>query len=500
MFISILVGAFVVPAAVEEYAKQAAVLEPTNLSLESITTNGVRARIQATFRLDGSRVKDDRTRRIGRAATWVVRQLGTEQTNLTIYLPEYDYAVLGSAVLPPLTVSLVDGHNTAVDFVAELAPGDTEGIRTIANDWLDGKLDHVKVLGKADISVKSGIIPLGTHAVAESLVFEASKIPALPQYNISRLVFRDVPLPGAAKKQAVGADVTITAYNEYPFQLDVPPLGFEILVPNCDPNEQYILVADAITAPIQVRPRSDVVADAQGIMREIPDDLTRACPRTNTSPLDQFLDQYLHGGSATVFVRGKKLDNPNTPDWIGELTSSITVPIPFPGRSFDNLIREFDLADVDFKLPDPLADPDDEDASPKVSGTIQVLAALPSEMNLDLNVTSIRATADVFYKKQKFGELNLRRWQSSNSTRLEGTKGQEPMLKIQSRVVDAPLTITDGDVFADIIQTLIFEGKKVTLDVDAAVDVKVRTVLGQLILKDVPAQGRIPVKRPYLFR
>jgi len=39
--------------------------------------------------------------------------------------------------------------------------------------------------------------------------------------------------------------------------------------------------------------------------------------------------------------------------------SSITVPVPFPGRSFENLIRSFSLLDVHFKLPDPTAEPDD---------------------------------------------------------------------------------------------------------------------------------------------
>jgi hypothetical protein len=174
--IGIMFCAFFVPAAVEEYAKRAAVLEPTNLSIESITSNGVRARIQANFRLDGSRVSNDNARRIGRATTWVVRTLGTDETNLTVYLPDYNQAILGSAVIPPLTISIVDGHNTAIDVIAELAPGEADGIRNIVNDWLDGKLERLRVTGKANISLKSGIIPLGIHPVAESMVFEGQSL------------------------------------------------------------------------------------------------------------------------------------------------------------------------------------------------------------------------------------------------------------------------------------------------------------------------------------
>ncbi|OLN92073.1 hypothetical protein CCHL11_01544 [Colletotrichum chlorophyti] len=493
LIIGIIVGGFVVPSAVEEYAKQAAVIEPTNLALESITANGVRARVQANFRLDGSRVQDTTSRRIGKLTTWIVRQLGTEEMKVGVFLPEFNEALLGTAVVPPLTISIVDGQTTAVDFVAELSPGDAEAYRKVANEWLDGKLDQLKVLGKANIPLKSGILPLGTHAVSEVLVFEANQIPTLPTYNISRLNFRDVP-DSDGQRRAVGADVSITAYNEFPVSLDIPELGFQVLVPNCNSVDPYILVADATTKPLTIKPRTEVTVNVTGIIRELPKSLTRVCPNSKSSPLDKFLNEYMHGESATVYVRGRKLRGSDTPTWVGDILSEITVPVPFPGQGFDNLIKSFSLTDVNFKLPDPMADPDEEDGAPKVSGTVQVLASLPKEMNFDINVTDLRATADVFYQHNKLGELNLDQWQHANSTKEQGNKDHDPMLKITSRVVDAPLNITDGDVLTDVMQKLLFGGEEVMLDVKASVDIKVNTALGNLVLKDVPAEGTIPVK------
>lgn len=173
--IAIISIAFVVPAAVEEYAKEGAVIEPTNLSLESITTHGVRARIQANFRLDASKVQSDHVRRVGSIATWFVRTLGTDSTNVQVYLPEYDNILIGSAVIPPFTLR-INGDNTAIDFVAELVPGAAEGIRMIANEWLEGRLHRLRVLGKADIRLNTGPIPLGTHPVSESLVIEGQSL------------------------------------------------------------------------------------------------------------------------------------------------------------------------------------------------------------------------------------------------------------------------------------------------------------------------------------
>lgn len=174
--IAIIVLAFIVPDAVQEYAQQAAVIEPTSLSIDSITTNGVRARIQAKFQLDASRVKNDNVRRIGRASTWVANQLGSEAAKIDVYVPDYDNMLLGSAAIPPLVVSLRDGTTTQFDFLADIHPGNVEGMRTIANDWLDGRLDQLRLNGKTNLSLKSGFIPLGTHTVSETLIFEGQSL------------------------------------------------------------------------------------------------------------------------------------------------------------------------------------------------------------------------------------------------------------------------------------------------------------------------------------
>jgi hypothetical protein len=206
----------------------------------------------------------------------------------------------------------------------------------------------------------------------------------------------------------------------------------------------------------------------------------------------------MHGNPASVFVRGSSLPDGDTPRWIADVLSSVMLPVPFPGRSFGNLIRSFSLTNVHFELPNPLADPDDPASDPTVSGNILVTAGVPSEMNFGMNVTKLRASADVFYHDEKFGVLNLRKWQNANSTRAEPEKGEDDAtLTIQSSINNVPIKITDADVFSDAIQALMFDGEQVVLTIKALVDVKIETALGQVIVKDVPAEGKVPVKRPY---
>ncbi|KAI0009283.1 hypothetical protein F4779DRAFT_582825 [Xylariaceae sp. FL0662B] len=485
----IIVLAFIVPETVQEYAQQAAVIEPTNLSLESITTNGVRARIQANFQLDASRVANDHVRRVGRAATWVAYQMGSDETKVDVYLPDYSNILLGSATIPSLVVNLRDGDMTKFDFVTDITPGDMEGIRMIANEWLEGRLEKLRLDGRADLAIKSGILPLGTHTVSESLVFEANSIPAIPKYNLTRFNVEDGPMNGSML-----ADVSLSVYNGYPLELNIPELAFEILVPGCAMSDPFILVAEAATSEVHVKPRSDVEAEVKAVIRELPESLTRVCPHSSSSPLDILLKQFMHGDPATLFVRGSSHPDGDTPKWIADILSSVLLPVPFPGRTLDGLLRNFSLTDVHFTLPNPLADPNDPDANPTVSGNILVTAALPSEMNFGVNVTNVRATSDVMYKSRKMGELNLQKWQHANSTRIEGEEDEQATLKIQSRIIEAPLNVTDSDVLADVVQSLLFGNKPVRLHVDALVDIKVRTTLGNLVIKEVPAQGKIPVK------
>lgn len=329
-------------------------------------------------------------------------------------------------------------------------------------------------------------------ALANALA--AEEIPSIPEYKIQHLMFFDAPI-GRQGHKGVGTNVSVLVHNDYSLGLDVPSLGLQVLVPNCDPSQPSIEVATAVTDVVHVQPKADVLAKASGIIREIPDSLTRACPDSKLSPLDSFMRHYLHGESTQVFVRGKVPDASSLPGWAGSILESIVVPIEFSGQNMDSLIRNFSLTNVDFKLPSPFADPKDPSGKPRVSGTVRVLAALPAELNVDIGVDGIRAVGDLFYKHQKFGELHLERWQKANSSIGSGS-GAEDTITITSRIIDAPIDIVDGDVFGDIVQKLLFGEEDIVLDVKSAVDVRVATVLGKLVLRDIPATGKIPVKRP----
>ncbi|KAH0265887.1 hypothetical protein KCU91_g11144, partial [Aureobasidium melanogenum] len=483
---------FLAPSKVQEYAVEAATFEPTSLSIHSFTTTGVTARIQGDFSMRAEKVKDKSVRRFGRFGTWIARKVETGQSSVQVTLPDYKDALLGTAEIPSIVADIRNGHTTHIDFLTELSPGNTDAIRRLAKDFIDGKLQELRVSAEASVPVKSGLINLGRQTVSRAMAFGNDRIPSLPEYKIHKLNFREVELPDL--QRAMVADVAVELGNDYPLDFTIPPLGFAILVDNCLPSQPLIQLADATTPSLAVRPEENLNVSVSGFVRRLPQVFTQACPGSHESPLDNLLGGYIHGNDTTVYVRGSDSPSLDTPRWITDLMSDITVPVPFPGHTFGHLIKNFTMADVHFGLPDPFAEPDTPEAQPKISAVIKALVALPEEMNFNISVGRVRANADVFYHGDKLGYLDLNKWQKANSTRIASAKDQGPLLAVQSAIEKAPLTVTDDDVFTDVLNALLFGGKGVELRIKADVDVEMETALGQLAVRKIPAEGSVPVK------
>ncbi|OQE36326.1 hypothetical protein PENCOP_c012G04621 [Penicillium coprophilum] len=507
--LTILVLAFAAPAAVKEYAQQAAIFKPTAVSIDSTTPEGVRARVQGDFVMDSGLVKNKPVRGIGRLATWIAREVETGPSNVEIYLPEYGNVLVGTASLPSIKVNIRNGHHTHVDFLTDLEAGDIRGIHAIAIDWIEGRLGRLGVKGKTTMHLKSGLIPLGTQILTDYIIIEGivyfpflvlehlefnhlaeHDFPALPKIDILKLNVHD------ANSGAMAVDVLLSSVIDSPFALTVPALGFDILVPNCSPGDPYILVADAKTSAVDVRPGQATAIGVDGLIQQLPDELTATCPGRDGSPLDLLVSSFMQGLETTIFVRGSDAPSPNTPAWIVDLLRSVTVPLPFTGHAFGNLVKNFTMSDTHFSLPNPFAEPDSPESQPTVSALVKVLIALPEEMNFQVEVPQVRALADVFYKEEKFGVLNISHWQDANSTMVDDEDGSSALL-VEFAIKDAPLQVTDDGLLAEVIQAMLFGSETVVLRVAATVDTKVSTGLGRFAVRGIPAEGKVPVKTSF---
>jgi len=275
----------------------------------------------------------------------------------------------------------------------------------------------------------------------------------------------------------------------------IPPVAWSIYVTGCAADDSSILLADSTTPALRIIPEQNLVVNVTAYVHRLSEALLRPCPRSARSPLDTLLKSYIQGENTTVFVQASKTPDRNTPAWLTKLINDFTVAVPFPGHSLGDLIKNFSMTDVHFSLPSFFAEPGSPDAQPKISANVKALVAVPKEMDFKIDVSRIRATADVFYESKKLGELDLHQWRQAKSRNIKESDKEGTALEIESSVKNAPLNITDDAVFTNVIKALLTNDKNLELSVDADVDVELETTLGTFVIREIPASGAVPVKR-----
>ncbi|KAF3491886.1 uncharacterized protein GIQ15_01403 [Arthroderma uncinatum] len=491
--IAILILGFAAPSTVKQYVQEAAVFKPTGVSVTSFTPSGVQTRVRGTLVLDASRVKNPTVRDLGRFGTWIGREVESGESKVDIYLPDYKDTLLATVAVPPIKVNIRNGHINEIDFIAELTTGNPDGIKGAVTDLIEGNIAQLSLRGTARVPLTSGLLYLGSQSITENVVFR--DFSSVPEFNITELNVHERSGPG--KSRAIEADVSVAISNKYPVHLTLPPFQFNIFVPNCDPNDAYIMVANATTDSVNVEPREPVTISLHGFAPKIPDQLTSNCPGTTTSPLDLLISKYIRGLVTTIYVRGGSLISPTIPQWLQELLNSVTVPLPFTSPGFSRLIKRFSMTNVHFYLPDPFAAPNSPDALPKVSALVRAIIDLPRQLDVPVNVSRVRTTADVFYHDHKLGIIDVKEWQNASVRRdVDGADGKPTMI-VEFDIQKAPLQVTDEDLLTEVLQKMMFEREDIPLRVDAHVDAELKSALGDFIVRDIPSGGNIVVKPPY---
>ncbi|PWW75297.1 hypothetical protein C7212DRAFT_198284 [Tuber magnatum] len=482
--VGILSVGFFAPAASARYAKEAVVLDITRLSVDSFTDQGVKIRVQAKVQIDASRVKNQAVRSLGRTGAWIVNKISTDATQVDVYLPDYDGGLLGTASAPPMTIAVTNGQTTKLDFVSDVKVGSRDTIQSLANDYLVGGLGKIRVLGVADLGLRSSLLHLGTQKISEEITFE--ELPSLPKFRVNRMDIGEITLP---EQKALSVNFSALVQNPYPVEFDAPPLSFTTFLSGCKADD-LVNVATAQTSHLSVESKTDIGVDVHGIIRNIPEELVTTCPGSHISPIDIFLGTYLHGKDTTVYIQGSQPPTSNAPSWLLEFLQSITLPIPFPGHSFDSLVKSFSLSHVKFQLPSPDAPAGTPEASLRLSADVLATVCLPQKMDFPLHVTRLKATADVTYEGQSLGTLHFPKWIPASST----TSNDSQHLYVQAEVRDSLLDIEDYDILDKIVQKLLSgDGKPIFLGIDGSTAAGIGTDLGQFVVRNIPASGNIQI-------
>lgn len=316
----------------------------------------------------------------------------------------------------------------------------------------------------------------------------------MPKYNISRSVFDEIKAPG---QSGLEAKASLHVVNDYPLDFVLPALNFAIYVDNCSPNEAPIKLADAKTPSIHLEPKKDLDIKVAGIIHHLPEAVLKRCPGSEVSPLDSLLGEYIQGRENTVYVRGSNTPSADTPKWLADLLSQLTVPVPFPGHAFGRLVKDFSLTNVHLELPQASGEANSTAISPKVSADVRALVVVPEEVNFPLEVHRFKGAADVYYHGEKLGYLDLDEWRPAKSHPVKNNVSGHVDLQVISRMDKVPMTITNEDVFVGVVQDLLHSNDTLLLTVKADVDVALRTSLGEFVVRKIPTVGEVPIQRKH---
>lgn len=163
------------PSATAQYAREAAILDISNLSVELFTDRGARVLIQAKVTIDANRVGSRAIRTFGMMGGWLTRKVSIGESKIFIYLPDYSEGVLGTATTPATDLRIQNGQTTTIDFVSEVETCSLKILQSLASDYVNGGLGLIRVRGEANIALKSGILGFGTHKQTMEMTFEGSE-------------------------------------------------------------------------------------------------------------------------------------------------------------------------------------------------------------------------------------------------------------------------------------------------------------------------------------
>ena len=172
LMLAILALCFLIPAAAQRYAQDAVALDINSVGVDSFTDRGVKVAVQAKVDVHARRVKGWGVRTLGRIGTFVVGSVRVKDFDVRVHLPDYDNALVGTAQVPGMTIDIRNGHTTNLNFVADTQPGSVDTIRLLANDYLSGNLNSVKVLGEVDLRIKEWFMFVNPGRMTRELVLK----------------------------------------------------------------------------------------------------------------------------------------------------------------------------------------------------------------------------------------------------------------------------------------------------------------------------------------
>ncbi|KAK4687814.1 hypothetical protein P7C73_g2304, partial [Tremellales sp. Uapishka_1] len=449
--------------------------------------------------------------------------------------------LLSLTVIDRLMVPLVRNVTTKTDdwlqeisFVALAKPIASTGDlwAFTQQSWRDGKAKVVVEVDMVDVKLPgkawwSRWAKGQKEDLALEIEMPVPRLPGLPlpghRLDLSSLVtLRSYTFETSPDALSVSAFATIPNFVPH-INMTLPfGLPFSISLPaNMTVGDDEDKMAEVVTEPILLGGNASTIDLRMSgkVVADLGEDDVRSLANTTTS-LSRFLQNFLHGLSNPIIVRGLSsipVDSlspsvPKPPAWLLASLPSLSLPLDFPGPSpppkiiHSVTIEKMRITEAGGKM--------------RASGTVVAEVELPIEMStVQVDIIAVLPDVLVFdglvpdslgadtpaeedYPLRAFGRIHPQDFLESSTIAMPLPDRPSRML-VRAPLVNVPLDILPGrdSVLSDFVGKVVFKGgAEAGVDGTASVKVRVRGVQGRIGLEGLPVRGEFWVGRQRLHK
>ncbi|ODQ78746.1 hypothetical protein BABINDRAFT_167937 [Babjeviella inositovora NRRL Y-12698] len=488
VLLSLLVGLnllLMIPKA-EEFANEAVIFDLQDIKLMGVSPNGVEVAIKGMSTIDYSRISNAYYRHVLGMGGSLLHKLEisiAEMEILVLNTETLEEATLGSVSFAPFNVETSGNRESEIAVLASLKPDTPLVLRT-----LKGLVLHPSQLYELVGGSSVGLYALGGRlGLGRFRFYLAETIPSMKYgaENVSIEQFQVIENPESQSFQVnIGASVDNPIDRPFP-EFSLPHTAWDVYINDCD-NSPTISLVNVLTQKVKLSFGEKVAVNVTASVEDLPPALNEACTDdTSLTPLNKFLSNVIKHKQINLLLRADKSNV------FGDLDIPISYAFPEDGilrNLTSSLLHNVTMENIEFNF-------DNGFDKPLISGKVKAFVALPGNINVSsVSVSSIRGIANLFYHGTLFGRVPLQEWQTSRSE--WASEDEKWFLVVETDIDDALLEIVNGLLFGSLASD-IFTNGKAKVDIDAVVDVIVKTMLGSLEIHGIEGSGDTIITRGF---
>ncbi|QPG76779.1 hypothetical protein FOA43_004173 [Brettanomyces nanus] len=476
-----------------DYAAQGTTFDLENLNFLGVSdAGGVNFEVMGVSHNNFSQIEDPLARKYFKVGGFMTRKLNLKVDDLDFLVYDEikdDYLKLGRVHISPFSARVVDSANTDMDVYLTVFP-DSKGVLGTIEKILRTPNSKLKLKGDADVKILvfNGYIPLKGVMIPLDIDIPTSLVSrlSLNSVDVSNVKFTDSENGKSKDLPKCLFDLLLL---ENPIknllkivdldQVDVPSSVWNIFINDCNGNPK-IDVASLQTSKFIIENSDEYNISCSLDFNTDLDKLSDTCKHQDFPPLSKFVDTIVHNDTVSLLIGMDSVSS--LPSTLSSVLKEVVLPLNIPLNITDlssQVVENVTMEEMSFGLADS--------QTPMLSGVLKVILNFKDISVEGFKVKEMKGFSNLKYQGEKFGDVDISQWKESITKMVVSDNG-DIMMIVSCKLDNVLLDITDMTVFQEILSEVIMNGSA-HIDIEALVDVLVKSMLGTFEIDGIPGSG-----------